>query len=43
MPPWFYVIPHPNANLSTAEKNALISGLAATLTASPPKGGAGGG
>lgn len=43
MPPWFYVIPHPNANLSTAEKNALISGLTATLTASPPKGGAGGG
>jgi hypothetical protein len=42
MPPWFYVIAHPSADLSAAEKNALINGLTATLTASPPKGGAGG-
>ena len=42
MPPWFYVIPHPSADLSAAEKDALIRGLTATLTASPPKGGAGG-
>jgi len=42
MPPWFYTLPHPNARLSAAEKSALMSGLAATLTASPPLGGAGG-
>src|SRR5574340_1569430 len=24
MPPWFYTIPHPSANLSAAEKDALI-------------------
>lgn len=42
MPPWFYVIPHPNAKLSAAEKLALMRGLAATLAASPPKGGGGG-
>ena len=41
MPPWFYVIPHPSASLSAAEKAALIRGLIATLNASPPKGGAG--
>jgi hypothetical protein len=41
MPPWFYVIPHPSANLNAAEKEALIRGLTATLNASPPKGGAG--
>jgi hypothetical protein len=41
MPPWFYVLPHPNANLTAAEKIALIRGLAATLAASPPKGGGG--
>ena len=41
MPPWFYVIPHPNARLSSAEKDALIKGLAATFAASPPKGGGG--
>jgi len=27
MPPWFYVIMHPEANLSDAEKTQLISGL----------------
>jgi hypothetical protein len=42
MPPWFYVIAHPNAKLDAAEKLALMRGLAATLTASPPRGGGGG-
>ena len=42
MPPWFYVLPHPNAKLTSAEKTALIRGLAATLAASPPKAGGGG-
>ena len=41
MPPWFYVLPHPNAKLTSAEKTALIRGLAATLAASPPIGGGG--
>ena len=41
MPPWFYVLPHPKAGLSKAEKEALIRGLAATLSASPPIGGGG--
>jgi hypothetical protein len=41
MPPWFYTLPHPNASLSSAEKDALIRGLQATFTASPPKGGGG--
>jgi len=41
MPPWFYVLPHPSAKLSAAEKLALMRGLAATLTASPPRGGGG--
>jgi cytochrome c551/c552 len=27
MPPWFYVLMHPNAKLSSAEKDALIQGL----------------
>ena len=39
MPPWFYVLVHPNASLSSADKDALIRGLNATLTVSPPKGG----
>lgn len=30
MPPWFYVIPHPDAGLSAEEKRALAAGLAAT-------------
>jgi len=42
MPALFYVIPHPSAKLSATEKDALIRGLTATLTASPPTGGAGG-
>ena len=41
MPPWFYVLPHPKASLSKAEKEALIRGLAATYSASPPIGGGG--
>jgi len=39
---WFYVIAHPNAKPNAAEKLALMRRLAATLTASPPKGGGGG-
>jgi hypothetical protein len=39
MPPWFYTLPHPTAKLSSAEQEALIRGLAATLNASPPIGG----
>lgn len=39
MPPWYYTILHPNANLSQAEKQALIDGLTATYRASPPIGG----
>ena len=31
MPPWFYVIPHPEANLSLEEKELLIRGLRATF------------
>jgi mono/diheme cytochrome c family protein len=38
MPPWFYTPLHPAANLSSAEKQALISGLARTFAASPPLG-----
>ncbi len=30
MPPWFYVIMHPNAKLSASEKQQLIDGLQAT-------------
>ncbi len=30
MPPWFYVIQHPSANLSAAEKTQLEAGLNAT-------------
>jgi hypothetical protein len=39
MPPWYYTIQHPNAKLSSADKQALMDGLAATLRASPPTGG----
>jgi mono/diheme cytochrome c family protein len=39
MPPWFYVIMHPNAHLSSIEKGDLMRGLAATLRSSPPIGG----
>lgn len=31
MPPWFYLIPHPGAKLSPAEKKALVEGLVATF------------
>lgn len=31
MPPWFYLIPHPEAKLSDAEESELIQGLAATF------------
>jgi hypothetical protein len=41
MPPWFYVILHPKAKLSAADKTALMKGLAATFRASPPIGGGG--
>jgi Haem-binding domain len=41
MPPWFYVILHPKAKLSTLDKQALVNGLAATLRNSPPLGGGG--
>ena len=39
MPPWFYRLPHPEARLSGAEKDALIRGLEATFASSPPAGG----
>ena len=39
MPPWFYPIMHPKANLSKADQQRLIAGLAATFRNSPPKGG----
>jgi hypothetical protein len=39
MPPWFYPLMHPKANLSKADQQALINGLAATFAASPPLGG----
>jgi hypothetical protein len=42
MPPWFYTPLHPNAKLSSAEKEVLINVLNATFAASPPKGGGGG-
>ena len=41
MPPWFYPLLHPKANLSSAEKQKLEAGLAATLRNSPPIGGGG--
>jgi heme-binding protein len=41
MPPWFYVLLHSSAKLSSAEKDALIRGLDATFARSPPKGGGG--
>lgn len=31
MPPWVYLLAHPEARLSAAEKNALLQGLAATF------------
>lgn len=41
MPPWFYVIVHPGASLSAADKQTLMQGLAATFRKSPPIAGAG--
>lgn len=32
MPPWFYLPLHPSASLSSAEKQALVTGLQQTLT-----------
>jgi hypothetical protein len=39
MPPWYYKIQHSNSRLSSAERQALMDGLAATLRNSPPAGG----
>jgi hypothetical protein len=39
MPPWYYVLMHPNAKLSSAERQVLVDGLLATLRVSPPRGG----
>lgn len=36
MPPIYYVLLHPEANLSQQEKEALIAGLRATIRQSPP-------
>ena len=36
MPPWYYLPLHPQAKLSTAEKEALLQGLAATMAKDPP-------
>jgi hypothetical protein len=41
MPPWYYTIPHRGAKLTSAEQDALVSGLTATLRRSPPPGGGG--
>jgi Haem-binding domain len=35
MPPWYYLPLHPEANLSPAQRQALIQGLAATLGEGP--------
>jgi hypothetical protein len=35
MPPWYYLPAHPEAQLSTTEKQALINGLRATLGDEP--------
>ena len=41
MPPGVYRLMHPKSRLTSVEKDALIKGLVATLTADPPKGGGG--
>jgi hypothetical protein len=41
MPPGIYTLMHPKARLSFAQKDALVKGLVATLSADPPKGGGG--
>lgn len=38
MPPWFYVLTHPDARLTPAETQALIAGLEATLGTKGGKG-----
>jgi mono/diheme cytochrome c family protein len=35
MPPWYYTIMHPRARLSSADRQRLAAGLAATLRRSP--------
>jgi len=35
MPPWFYVLMHPKAKLSSSDKQALIDGLNKTIAQSP--------
>ncbi len=42
MPPFYYVILHPQAKLSNAEKQALLQGLEKTLTISGVPAGSGG-
>jgi hypothetical protein len=32
MPPWFYLLPHPDARLTPAEKDQLIQGLQTTVS-----------
>jgi hypothetical protein len=39
MPPWYYTVEHSNAKLSSAERQRLLDGMAATLRNSPPAGG----
>lgn len=39
MPPWFYPLMHPRANLSKVDQQRLIDGLVATLAKSPALGG----
>lgn len=40
MPPWFYLLPHPEARLSDREEQALIGGLIATFGEKDTQGGA---
>lgn len=42
MPPWYYTPLHPRADLSAADRAALVQGLRATLAASPAPPGSGG-
>ena len=36
MPPWYYILMHSNANLSSAEKQTLLRGLEATIEKDRP-------
>ena len=38
MPPWFYILIHPDARFTAAETQALIAGLGATLGTKGGKG-----